>query len=213
MYDFWAQTRKSRLLSNLWMPASSVQTKSFWSLFLLTFHFSLSNFFVSVFLFPIFLTHFRCEYCFLILSISFVWFLCFLQLLSRHLLLLVCCSLVSFRKSFCFPLELCFSLFPSVASLRNLCQAVPLPIYILCCDSRGCFETVPWWNLPTLSPPRFRSSSCSSKSSFVSWRSCWFDFPFLLHCDFIKLPISELLDSGNTWRHLSLSPVPEVLGC
>ena len=45
-----------------------------------------------------------------------------LQLLSRHILLLVCCSLVSFRKSFCFPLEFCFSLFASAAPLRNLCQ-------------------------------------------------------------------------------------------
>ena len=38
-------------------------------------------FLVSLFL--IFLPHFRCESCLLILSISFVWFLCFLQLLSK----------------------------------------------------------------------------------------------------------------------------------
>ena len=47
--------------------------------------------FCSVFLFPIFLPQFRCEYCFLILSISFDWFLCFLQVLSLlHLLVCSC---------------------------------------------------------------------------------------------------------------------------
>ena len=45
-------------------------------------------------LFPIFLTHFLCEYCLLILSISFVWFLCFLQLLSPNRLL-VCIFVVA----------------------------------------------------------------------------------------------------------------------
>ena len=140
--------------------------------------------FVSVFLFPIFLTHFRCEYCLLILSISFVWFLCFLQLLSRHLLLLVCCSLVSFRKSFCFPLELCFSLFASAAPLGNLCQMCLSQSTFCSATKEDVLRRFPEGTCQYCHHDAFYHQA-APEPSFVSWRSCWFDFPFLLHCDFI----------------------------
>ena len=82
-------------------------------------------FLVSLFL--IFLLHFRCEYCFLILSISFVWFLCFLQQLSRRLIA-VCSFLFGIVILF-LTSSLCGNFFP-----RFCCESC----FILC-DFRFCY--------------------------------------------------------------------------